>query len=338
MAQLVSVLNTADSPFCYMSPEVWSDVRARRRLRADVPLDDQATNRHKAQRVRDGFATLRRTLAEARPDVLVIFGDDQQECFDFTNFPAFGIFVGDRFQGDEPNGENSGQRFLGGDVHPAPTRPVKGHRELAVQILTGTMKRGFDPAFMMDMPKADHGLGHAFMNPAGSLTDLNIPIIPILVNCYYAPQVTAMRCYEFGRALREVIDEHPGDLRVAVIGSGGLWHTPGAPGAWLNEEFDRRLLDCMEAGDARRMAEHFDSYIPAEGDTSQDVSERARQSTGMPSSSGPQGGTRESCNWIAAAAVADGSRATIVDYIPIYASPIGAAFAYWPNPQVREQR
>jgi hypothetical protein len=44
---------------------------------------------------------------------------------------------------------------------------------------------------------------------------------------------------------------------------------------------------------------------------------------------GPRGGTRETCNWIAAAAVAEGRPATLVDYIPIYASPIGAAFAYW---------
>src|SRR3989442_1541780 len=32
-----------------------------------------------------------------------------------------------------------------------------------------------------------------------------------------------------------------------------------------------------------------------------------------------------------AAAVADGKPATIVDYVPVYASPIGAGFAYWPE-------
>jgi hypothetical protein len=48
----------------------------------------------------------------------------------------------------------------------------------------------------------------------------------------------------------------------------------------------------------------------------------------MASFGGPQGGTRETCNWIAAAAVCEGSRNTIVDYVPVYASPVGAAFAY----------
>ena len=48
----------------------------------------------------------------------------------------------------------------------------------------------------------------------------------------------------------------------------------------------------------------------------------------MPGFGGPQGGTRETCNWIIAAAVADGTRTTIVDYIPVYASPVGVSFSY----------
>ena len=59
--------------------------------------------------------------------------------------------------------------------------------------------------------------------------------------------------------------------------------------------------------------------------------ERSRTATGLPPSSGPQGGTREFCNWIAAAAVVDGKPAKVLDYLPIYSSPVGAGFAYWPE-------
>ncbi len=76
------------------------------------------------------------------------------------------------------------------------------------------------------------------------------------------------------------------------------------------------------------MAEHFDNYKIPEGDESQYIGERARQATGMPGFGGPQGGTREICNWITAAAVADGRKSTIVDYIPVYGSPVGVAFSY----------
>jgi aromatic ring-opening dioxygenase catalytic subunit (LigB family) len=64
------------------------------------------------------------------------------------------------------------------------------------------------------------------MRPAQSLTDLKTPIVPILINCYYAPQPTAARCYQVGKAVREIVEEFPGNLRIAFIGSGGLWHTP----------------------------------------------------------------------------------------------------------------
>ena len=113
---------------------------------------------------------------------------------------------------------------------------LKGHPGLGVGILTGLMKRGFDPAFSMDMPKPERGVGHAILRPAESLTDMHTPIVPVLLNCYYAPQPTAERCYEFGKALKGAIEDYDEDLRVVVIGSGGLWHTPGAKEAYLYQQ------------------------------------------------------------------------------------------------------
>ena len=327
MAKIVGVFQTAHTPFCYRRPEDWNRARSGRQLRPDVPLDDVESNRRTHARVQEGFTVLRRKLADARPDVIVVFGDDQLECFDFSNYPAFSIYVGETFEGaltkeDAP---------MGGITDSEPPKKVrlKGHPELGVALLTGMMKRGIDPAFCMDMPKPDEGIGHSILRPAQSLTDLKTPIVPILINCYYAPQPTAMRCYQVGRAVREVIEEFPDGLRVAVIGSGGLWHTPLKPDAWLNEAFDEELLARMARGDIKGMARHFDEYRIPEGDASQRIGVRERTVTGMPAFGGPQGGTRETCNWIAAAGVVEGSTATIVDRVPIYASPIDAAFAYF---------
>ncbi len=335
MAQVVGVYNTAHSPFCYMPPERWNDVRAGRSLREDVPMDDLETNKQKAARIQAAFATLRDHIVKANPDAVLIIGDDQNECFDFSNFPAFAVYVGEDFEGhlssrDAMFGQRQGNGAASASERPErPKARVRGQPEVGVNLLTGLMKHGFDPAFCMEMPKPERGVGHAFLRPAESLALLDKPIVPLLVNCYYAPQPTAMRCYQLGKAIREVIEEMPNDMRIAVVGSGGLWHTPGAKNAYLDEDFDRVILDYMEAGDARGMAEHFDAYLIPEGESSQDVGVRTRQSTGMPGFGGPQGGTRETCNWIAAAGVADGSRATVVDYVAVYASPIGAGFALW---------
>jgi hypothetical protein len=327
MAKVVGVFNTAHSPFCYMDPERWNEVRSSRSLREDVPMDDLEENKRKAARIQSAFGTLRQKMKEANPDVIVVFGDDQLECFDFNNFPSFAVYVGEEYEGALSSRDNQ-MRQQGGERPAVPKQRLKGHPELGVSILTGLMKRGFDPAFCMDMPKPERGIGHAVLRPAESLTDFNTPILPVLLNCYYAPQPTAMRCYEFGKAVRGAIEDHPSDLRVAVVGSGGLWHTPGAKNAWLNEDFDKEELRFLEAGDIRGMAEHFDNYEIPSGDSSQYVGERGRGSTGMPGFGGPQGGTRETCNWIAASGVIDGTRSTIVDYVPVYASPVGAAFSY----------
>ena len=316
MARVVGVFNMAHSPFCYRAPEQWNEVRASRSLRGDVPFDDVEANRATAARVRAAFATLRRELAAVRPDVLVCFGDDQLECFDFANFPAFAIYVGAEYEG---------KLAAGGSAR------VPGHPELATALLAGLMRRDFDPAFSMEMPKPERGIGHAVLRPAESLTDFTLPIVPVLINCYYAPQPTGLRCYRLGRATREIIDEYPGDLRVAVVGSGGLWHTPAQPDAYLDEEFDRGILRLMQTGDARGMADYFDAYKVPAGDRSQAIATRGRGVTGMPSAGGPQNGTREICNWIASTAVAEGRPVTLVDYVPIYSSPIGAGFAYWRN-------
>jgi hypothetical protein len=333
MAKVVSVLNTVHTPFCYMAPEFWNEVRANRSLREDVPLDDLETNQAKYQRIQDAFTVLREKLYASNPDVVLMFGDDQLEAFDFTNFPAFAVYVGDDYEGPLPVRDMSQTGTMRGTERvPPPRAQLQAHSELGVGLLTGLMERGFDPAFSMDMPKPERGMGHAFMRPASSITDLKTPLLPVFINCYYAPQPTAARCYEFGKAVRESIEAMPNNLRVAVVGSGGLWHTPGAKEAYLDEDFDRTILSHLESGDARGMAEAFDSYQIPEGDKSQYIGERARQATGMPGFGGPQGGTREICNWVAAAAVADGSRSTIVDYIPVYASPVGAGFSYCENP------
>jgi hypothetical protein len=325
MAQLVGVFLMSHSPFCYSNPDGWNETRMRRSLRADVPLDDIETNRGKFARVQASFATLKRRLAETGADVIVIFGDDQLECFDFRNFPPFSVYVGASFEGFLAEYE----RPVGNRQFETPRKraQVTGHPEFAVALLTGLMKHGFDPSFSMDMPKPE-GLGHAFIYPVQSLTDFGTPVVPVLINCFYAPQPTAQRCYALGKAVRAIIDEFPANLRVALIGSGGLWHTPRKPDAWIDEAFDDALLAHMTKGNIRAMAAYFDDYRVPPSDKSQDISVRGLEVTGMPGVSGPQGGTRETCTWIAAAAAAEGTTATIVDRVKIYASPIDTAFAH----------
>ena len=323
MATLVGTFFHSHGGTTSLPPELWVERRNARPIRADVPNESLEVNTAKANRTHEGFRVLREKIAELETDVLVVFSDDQLECFDFNNYPAFAVYVGERF-----NKSPRETPFPQIGRHAEPGQSLLGHPELAVSVLGGVMSRGFDPAFCMDMPKPDRGLAGGIIRSVEELTDFTTPVVPIMMNLYFAPQVTGLRSYQFGKAVREVIEEFPRDMRVGVVASGGLWHTPGMPGAWLNTEFDRETLARLEAGDARGMAEHFDSYVIPEDDTSQDMSQRARSITGMPTPGGPALGTRETCAWIAAAAVTDGRPTTIVDYIDVFASPVGNAFAY----------
>ena len=339
MAHVSVVLCTSHSPFLYTPPEQWDEARQARAgrgaIRDDVPRDSLETSREKYARCMAAFGVLRGKLEEAAPDVLLIFGDDQGEQFHFDNFPAFGLFLGAEYEGYKFS------KSLGLPIPgvPRPERPrtpenwatVRSSPELAKELMVGLVERGFDLAFSLELADKEEGMGHAFMRPSYYLRpDYDLPTIPFFVNCYYGPQPTGRRCYELGRAVREAIEASPLDLSVGVIGSGGLWHTPGAPQAYLDEEFDRGTLAALRAGDARAMAEHFNSRRPAVASDDREALMRASGGTGMLSGLGS--GTGETRNWIAAAAVADGRPGTVVDYVPVYASPCGMTFAYWDAP------
>ncbi|MEO6380114.1 MAG: hypothetical protein ABIO37_18985 [Caulobacteraceae bacterium] len=335
MATVSIAICASHSPFLYATPEEWTAARiARERpgaFAAGLAADSDAETAAKHARCMAAFEVLRRKLEAARPDVLVIFGDDQLEQFDFGNFPAFCIFIGEEFSGYKispfvglPTGKPREKRPR--DAEHWVTAP--GHPPLAKRLMTGLMTRGFDMAFSAG--KAE-GVGHAFMRPLLSLTPgFDIPTVPIYINCYYGPQPTGARCHQLGRAIREVIDGWPSDLKVGVIGSGGLWHTPLGDEALIDGGFDAAILGAARSGDAKAMAAAFDACTPSFDPDDPRQLDQASGGTGMVLGYGS--GTGEVRNWIAAAAVVDGTPGTVVDYVEINASPIGAAFAYWDQP------
>ncbi|MEI9852379.1 MAG: hypothetical protein WDN24_17695 [Sphingomonas sp.] len=154
-----------------------------------------------------------------------------------------------------------------------------------------------------------------------------LPIVPVLLNCFYGPQPNGGRCHDLGRAVAELIEDFPEDLRVTVIGSGGLWHTPMMPRSYINEEFDLGVLDFVQRGDGEGLAEFFDTYPqPFDLSTEQGLA-LASGGTGMVTGLGS--GTGETRNWIAAVAAAGGVPGEVIDYVQIGASPIGVAFAHF---------
>lgn len=275
---------------------------------------------------------LRAKLEASKPDVILLFGDDQSEQFCFNNYPALAVFAGNSFSGFKVSPKfGISVPDVVREQRPKTSEhwtQVSGHPQFARELIVGLMRRHFDVSFSLSLPRPDEGIGHAFMRPLLYLTPhFDIPTVPVFVNCYYGPQPTGRRCAEFGMAVRNVIESMPAELNVALVGSGGLWHMPLFPEADLDESFDEAILNALTSGDANEMATFFDSRNPALDPNSPGNVNLCSGGTGMVLGYG--GGTGETRNWIIVTGAMDGIPGTVVDYVPAYASPIGLAFAHW---------
>ena len=133
-----------------------------------------------------GFRKVRAELDAFKPDVVLVWGDDQYENFKEDIIPAFCVMAYDEYEcrpfttkdgGKRPNvwGEAADKIFL-----------YKGHP--AARHLAGALiDDGFDVAYAY---KALHeqGLGHAFLNTLLYLDydriGFDYPVIPFAINCY----------------------------------------------------------------------------------------------------------------------------------------------------------
>ena len=107
-------------------------------------------------------------------------------------------------------------------------------------------RKGFDITQNKELKplgRPKRGLGHAFTRPTMKVTPkLDVPIIPLHVNCYFPPMPSARKCYELGQAIAGALQDRP--ERVAIMASGGLSHDPRGPRAgWIDAPLDHWVLE-----------------------------------------------------------------------------------------------
>lgn len=190
-------------------------------------LGDQLDRPGAAQvkRLLEGFEQVRRQIEQARPDVIVAFVNDHFDMFTLRGMPAVAIGLGDTHWGPTPETEAWIQMKRG---------PVPGHRNLAFDIYASLMDDGFD-LYRFESAEFVHNvlLPKRYLWPG-----LDIPVVPVFINCFVPPLPTFRRAYELGLAIRKVVARR--SERVAFLASGGISHWPPI----FAEEF--------EVGDPRR--------------------------------------------------------------------------------------
>jgi 2,3-dihydroxyphenylpropionate 1,2-dioxygenase len=182
-------------------------------------------------RIAAAHAECARRLQEAKPDVIVAFLDDHFENHFRNLMPTFAIGIAPSHSGPADYMMEA-LRFEEKVVLP-------GMPELGEKLLRGLLKQDFDVTRMGEIEYGNNLLVPLkFLNP-----EFNIPVLPVYINVFSPPLPSMRRAYDFGAAVRNVLDAIPDDLRIAFLATGGLSHWPPVwtEGAPEDDEFLQRM-------------------------------------------------------------------------------------------------
>lgn len=139
-----------------------------------------------------------------------------------------------------------------------PVGPFRVATNLAKHIADGLLGDDFDPAISPWMT-VDHGV----TQPLRLCGLEEMTILPILINATVRPLSPPARAYRFGAAVARAIAGWDMDARVAILGSGGLSHSP--PPSVAVEEKDQHAAAAPSRGqeDGVATASSREAYVVA---------------------------------------------------------------------------
>jgi aromatic ring-opening dioxygenase LigB subunit len=225
-------------------------------------------------RIDAGFDRLRRELDASATDTLILLTSEHWANFFLDHIGAFCVGRAASYRGPiEP--------WLGIDK-----AEVKGDPELAAELIETSYEDGIEPSYAYEL-EFDHGtmVPLHFLSPR-----MDRPVVPIFFNTLAAPQPTARRCLEFGRAIGKVAarSRH----RIGLIATGGLSHDPGERNhGVIDSDFDHRFMAEMAGGDVKRLAGYSGAELAAAG-----------------------AGAFELLSWVALAGALDGRKGEVIVY------------------------
>lgn len=279
--------------------------RSGERYARECDLDNLCKQAKQVEASLDRLAT---ELEQARPDVVVIVGDDQHELFDASNQPAISIFYGERATTHTFRniriGSSEFMKLMSEGYMMDRHHDLNCDAPFASGLIDHLIRTGVDVAAISKVNDPEtHGFGHAYGFVVKRLmANLHAPIVPLMLNTYYPPnQPTPARCYAIGMALRNAIEASALERRVAVVASGGLSHFV------TNEALDARVLNALRSADSVQLCEIPEKLL--------------------------QAGSSEIRNWILVAGVFRQTPVRWAEYMPVYRTPagtgVGLAFARW---------
>jgi protocatechuate 4,5-dioxygenase beta chain len=179
----------------------------------------------------EGYPPVREWLNKVDPDVAVVFYNDHGLNFFLDKMPTFSVGAAFEYTNADE----------GWGLEPLP--PFHGDPDLSWHIIEALVADEFDVTTCQEM-RVDHG----FTVPMSLLwpkrEKMRVRTIPICINTVQHPLPSPSRCYRFGQSIGRAIESYDKDLKVVVLGTGGLSHQlDGERAGFINKDFD---LMCME--------------------------------------------------------------------------------------------
>lgn len=252
---------------------------------------------HHAESITRGMERVASRLRELEVDTVITVGDDHYGMFGPGCIPACLIGIGDVEGPLEP--------FLG-----FARAPIPNDEALAAHIL----RVGFDEGIGWSYARSlvvDHSCAVPYYLCYRQVPDVRM--IPIYLNDGVDPYVPVALARRIGESIRRAVRTHPGNERVAVIGTGGWSHWVGAPEMGrINEAFDAQVNTMIAAADIDALATLSDATVLATAGN----------------------GALEFRNWILAMAAVGATSGTLLSYdaVPAWVSGLGFAELHAPQP------
>ena len=183
----------------------------------------------------DGFTPVQQWLEEVKPDVAVVIYNDHGLNFFLDKMPTFAVGAAAQYcNADE-----------GWGIPTLP--PFAGDAALSWQLINSLVTDEFDITSCQEML-----VDHAFSLPLKLLWPQHdsppVRTVPVCINTVQYPLPSARRCYKLGEAIGRAIAGWPDELKVVIIGTGGLSHQlDGERAGFINKEFDLRFMDSLAA-------------------------------------------------------------------------------------------
>ena len=178
-----------------------------------------------------GFDYVHQWLARERPDVAVVFSNDHGLNFFLDKLPTFAVGAAAEYRNEDEGWGIPVARAVGGDP------------KLSWHIINQLVADDFDVTMCQEM-LVDHAITIplSLMWPGGGAWPVRI--VPVSINTVQHPLPSVRRCLALGRSVGRAVESFAPDMKVMIVGTGGLSHQlDGKRAGFINRDFDRMCMD-----------------------------------------------------------------------------------------------